>query len=139
MHSQSGISSPLHCTRGVAQLVSALRSGRRGRAFESPHPDNNRSERVQLSKLDPLSVLKRDRNVPRPVIFSSFIKSHQSGRTSCLRISSFSKIFLKPSVKLFFLTFFLKFPTGIGGVPRWSENFRLGMATACHFPDFLPF
>ena len=25
--------------RGVAQLVSALRSGRRGRAFESPHPD----------------------------------------------------------------------------------------------------
>ena len=27
------------CTRGVAQLVSALRSGRRGRAFESPHPD----------------------------------------------------------------------------------------------------
>lgn len=26
-------------TRGVAQLVSALRSGRRGRKFESSHPD----------------------------------------------------------------------------------------------------
>ena len=29
----------LNSSRGVAQLVSALRSGRRGRAFESPHPD----------------------------------------------------------------------------------------------------
>ena len=29
----------VHKTRGVAQLVSALRSGRRGRKFESSHPD----------------------------------------------------------------------------------------------------
>ena len=30
----------IYCFRGVAQLVSALRSGRRGRKFESSHPDN---------------------------------------------------------------------------------------------------
>ena len=30
--------------RDVAQLVSALRSGRRGRAFESPHPDQKKSQ-----------------------------------------------------------------------------------------------
>ncbi len=28
--------------RGVAQLASALRSGRRGREFESPHPDQKK-------------------------------------------------------------------------------------------------
>ena len=31
---------PLRSMRGVAQLASALRSGRRGRKFESSHPDH---------------------------------------------------------------------------------------------------
>ena len=34
--------------RGVAQLVSALRSGRRGRAFESPHPDSQEEGCVKM-------------------------------------------------------------------------------------------
>jgi hypothetical protein len=39
----SGLVDAIRCrgfTRGVAQLGSALRSGRRGRGFESRHPDS---------------------------------------------------------------------------------------------------
>ena len=35
---------PANSTRGVAQLVSAPRSGRGGRKFESSHPDINKSD-----------------------------------------------------------------------------------------------
>ena len=43
-----GVGYPYQAPRGVAQLGSALRSGRRGRGFESRHPD--RRERPLISK-----------------------------------------------------------------------------------------
>ena len=38
---------PLHPQTGCSAVGSALRSGRRGRAFESPHPDSTKRRQVQ--------------------------------------------------------------------------------------------
>ena len=48
--------------RGVAQLVSAPRSGRGGRKFESSHPDSMWSNLLAVSKLDHFFKNSRDKN-----------------------------------------------------------------------------
>ena len=48
-------------TRGVAQLVSAPRSGRGGRKFESSHPDPSRVKCLQVNNLQAFFKICRDR------------------------------------------------------------------------------
>ena len=64
---------PANSTRGVAQLVSAPRSGRGGRKFESSHPDINKSDNRSLR----LSLLFSSTTCRRLFLLEPFVAAHQ--------------------------------------------------------------
>ena len=77
-----------HKIRGVAQLASALRSGRRGRKFESSHPDElqnqNNSKACKSNDLQAFLFL-RSQNKP----YKTVVNVNKT-------VSKFSKIFDTP-------------------------------------------
>ena len=52
------------CTRGVAQLGSALRSGRRGRGFKSRHPDDEKTHELAHEVFEKEGVRGRQAEYP---------------------------------------------------------------------------